>query len=325
MDQAGKAPQLVTYHAGGNNCDFGAVVTKCVFQPEPLTDWGPEYPDPSGACAQAFNTASHYIDNQERAALQGLYIDEFNTVVDILSHPEVKGNDGFNLYILSYAQFFHVSEDNWCDNATSSESFAVPNIWRKKPKLSVQLRTDLNDAVVRVNKVLQRVVTDVADSRVKYVDIDAAFEGHRFCEDKHSSDDQYINPDVWLWNRNFPSQDPKAVGSVNVTALHAFLANGEIAGSQSYVGGPGLGYEMQGDANAASGSDGGIGGQVWTQRPFHPKVGGTQAIADIIIAQAKKDKIPGVVGSPTPSSGTCNCDENGCSPESPPCCASGTC
>jgi hypothetical protein len=54
----------------------------------------------------------------------------------------------------------------------------------------------------------------------------------------------------------------------------------------------GVGVEIQG-------TGGGTGGNkpLWWERPFHPRQGGTGAIKDLVIAQAKFDKLPGVVGS----------------------------
>lgn len=62
----------------------------------------------------------------------------------------------------------------------------------------------LTAPVDRVNKILARVADDVDDPRVKYIDINAAFNGHRFCEDGSSWRADYRNPDVWLWNANPP-------------------------------------------------------------------------------------------------------------------------
>lgn len=39
-------PQMITYHAGGNNCGFGGVVSDCVYQAS--GDYGAEYPEAVG-------------------------------------------------------------------------------------------------------------------------------------------------------------------------------------------------------------------------------------------------------------------------------------
>lgn len=55
MDLVGK-PQLLTYHAGGNNCQFGSVVKGRVYQPS--GSFGPAYPDPAGKCFQTLNDSN---------------------------------------------------------------------------------------------------------------------------------------------------------------------------------------------------------------------------------------------------------------------------
>ncbi|KAI0900623.1 SGNH hydrolase [Annulohypoxylon nitens] len=303
-------PQMVTYHAGGNNCGFGTVISNCIYQP--WGKYGAAYPDPTGECAKQLANSNDYIN---KAGDGGLYQDELNTVRDLLDHPSVRDNKGFRLYILGYAHFFNLSA-NYCDTI----SFGVLH----KPRLSNRLRTDLNDGVERVNQVLARVAKDVGDSRVRFLDISPAFNGHRFCENSHDSKDQWYNADVWFWNFNWPYHDPPA----NPALIDAWLDGNRWPDNttlQDYSNGTMIGVEMQGDVETyGSGGSKGL-APLWFQRPFHPKHGGTQAIADIVIAQALADKIPGVVGSSAPTTGTCDCDEDGCSPESPACCADGTC
>ncbi|XDG03116.1 hypothetical protein ABKA04_002731 [Annulohypoxylon sp. FPYF3050] len=313
MDLVGN-PQMITYHAGGNNCGFGDVVFNCIYQP--WGNYGAEYPDPTGKCAKQLANSNDYINEGGEG---GLYQDELNTVRDLLNHPSVKDNKDFRLYILGYAHFFNLGA-NYCDDISFGALATVPLIGNA-PKLSNRLRTDLNDGVERVNQVLARVAKDVGDSRVRFLDISPAFNGHRFCENNHNYRDQWYNADVWLWNLNPPADDPPA----NPELIEAWLYGNRNDSLLDYSNGAMVGVEMQGGAET-DGSGGSTGpGPTWHQRPFHPKQGGAQAIADIVIAQALADKIPGVVGSSAPTTGTCDCDEDGCSPESPACCADGTC
>lgn len=141
MDQTA-SPQMITYHSGGNNCMFGIVVRDCIYQPEVGHNYGPEYPDSTSQCFQSFKSSSDYIDNTGTQPGEGLYIDEMNTVRDLLGHPAVRNNKDFRLYILSYVEFFNLGE-NWCDTS----SFGV-GYWRfgHQPKLTNRLRADLNGA-----------------------------------------------------------------------------------------------------------------------------------------------------------------------------------
>jgi hypothetical protein len=43
---------MMVLQAGGNNAGFADVAYACIFAPVDA-DWGPEYPDPSGKCAQS--------------------------------------------------------------------------------------------------------------------------------------------------------------------------------------------------------------------------------------------------------------------------------
>ena len=139
-----------------------------------------------------------------------------------------------------------------------------------------------------------------------------AFQGRRFCEDVHDQkNDQWYNQDVWLWNLNPPSFDPPSEpGLMDLWVDYAEFENGTK-------------WTVLDDVEP----EGGIGGVGWRQRPFHPKIGGSEAIKGIIIQQAKDDKIPGIVGttSQPPLTGNCNCNESGCTSDSPACCANGTC
>jgi hypothetical protein len=67
MDQVG-TPQMLTYHAEGNNCNFGTAVEDWIFMPTYSKDcYGPEYPDPTGKCAQRINLSNDYINWKARA------------------------------------------------------------------------------------------------------------------------------------------------------------------------------------------------------------------------------------------------------------------
>lgn len=315
MDLVGD-PQMITYHAGGNNCGFGGVVSNCIYQPG--FGYGADYPDRSGLCAQSLANSNNYINN---AGNDGLYQDEMNTVMDLLNHPSVRDNKDFKLYILGYAHFFNLGA-NYCDEISFSVMKYIPK--GSAQKLSNRLRTDMNDGVERVNRILQRVAADVNDPRVKFLDISPAFNGHRFCEDNHNYQDQWYSTDVWLWNFNTPADDPPA----DPDLINQWINGYEFPDGSTlpeYPNGTTVGVEAQGgvETDSSGGSTGPA--PTWSFRPFHPKQGGTQAIANTVIAQALADKIPGVQGSTPPATGTCDCNEDGCTPESPACCANGTC
>lgn len=85
MDLVG-SPDMATYHAGGNNCGFGEIVEKCIYQPT-FGYWGPKYPDTAGECGKSFNAKNADIKD---AGDFGLYQQEMDTIKDILEHSAVK-------------------------------------------------------------------------------------------------------------------------------------------------------------------------------------------------------------------------------------------
>lgn len=286
MSQVGN-PMMITYHAGGNNCDFGSVVANCIY-PTPAwnADYDKAYPDPDGQCAKNVANTNGYINGM---GMHGLYSDELLTVQGLLKESSVKNNPDFRLYILGYAHFFNVGS-NYCDDESFAPQAAkFKNLGYHPPTLTSRLRTDFNDAIQRVNNILEKVAKDVNDPRVKYIDISPAFNTHRFCEDHHNLDDQWYSTDVWLWNLNFASQDPPADPSL----MTAWITKGTLPDGVSLN-----------SLNGTVGIEGSAGGQPWIQRPFHPKIGGTGAIKDYVIAAAKADKIPGVVGAPAVATGS---------------------
>ncbi|KAJ8123098.1 hypothetical protein ONZ43_g867 [Nemania bipapillata] len=251
-------PQMITYHAGGNNCGFGDVVSSCIYQP--LGKYGPEYPDPSGVCAMQLADHNGYINNASERG--GLYYDELATVVDLLKDPAVKNNKDFRLYILGYAHFFNLGA-NYCDDISFGALATIPG--GNAPKVSNRLRTDLNDAVERVNHILKRVANDAGDPRVKFLDISPAFNGHRFCENNHKYIDQWYSPDVWLWNFNTPSDDPPA----DIALMSEWLDGNYLPDGtplRNFADGTLIGAEMQGGVETE-----GTGGSSGPQPELVPK------------------------------------------------------
>ena len=296
-------PMMLTYQAGGNNCGFGTAVARCLYPIPGVFGYDKPYPDPEGACWKAVNDSNTYINDMrmiDKPGFHGLYFDELTTIQRVLSNDIVKNNPDFKLYVLGYAHFFNLGA-NYCDNlsfapgvkvnafnevATTLTSIALDSLATnyQPPNVTNKLRTDFNDATTRVNNIIRKAVIDANDPRVKFIDISPAFNGHRFCENTHNKIDQWFNNGVWLWNLNFPSQDPPA----NPLSLSdALIVNGTMPGGINIA-------SLNDTVGIESGSVGGI---PWAMRPFHPKIGGTSAIAEYIKAAAKADNIPGVVGS----------------------------
>lgn len=283
--QMGKvgSPDVVIMTSGGNNAGFGHIVDVCIYHSDPTHNYGNPYwsdKDGSGECAQALAAASDYITNPDKMAH-----DLTATLDDLFKDPSVSNNPDFLLYLTGYAQFFGTDYDPWCEY----QYWSIPTInpFNIDPYLSKTLRQAFNDRVSAVNNLYKTTAqSDTYKNKVRYIDVDSGFSGHRFCEPGSNYNEQ-INTDthfdkVYLWNLNYPWQitgqgaPSAAAASGNVTAQEAQAAfNG--GGVTAWSSGGGGGNEP---------------GNGWRLRPFHPRYTGYTAIKEAIFAQLKVDGLP---------------------------------
>ncbi len=75
-------------------------------------------------------------------------------------------------------------------------------VWWSGPKLTHAIRSEMNSLVLAVNTKLRRTIDAVnarfTRPRVFFVDYDAEFEGHRFCEQNVTEPD-YTRDDTWFF------------------------------------------------------------------------------------------------------------------------------
>jgi hypothetical protein len=143
--------QIVTLTVGGNEVDFFAVLNECIYQWRPFS-----------TCEKEWQRSRSLIES-------GKFIDDYNTLV--------KGavqalHTGSRLLVTGYARFFNQFTDH-CSHVSFSRS-DTNNL------LTRSLRAQLNDLIGRLNDVIEAAAKAHG---AEYVDIDGAFEGHRFCED----------------------------------------------------------------------------------------------------------------------------------------------
>lgn len=289
--QMGKVgtPNVVVMTSGGNNCGFGAIVDVCIYHSSPSKDYGPAYADDkdrTGDCAKALDDALNYITNTLRQDL-------INTINDILADPNVKSNPDFLLYLTGYAQFFGTDYDPWCN--TEAWNIAGRSA---TPYLSKELRTAFNDRVSKVNELYKKTIEENYSKQVRYIDVDAGFQGHRFCEPGMNHGDQ-LNTDtnfdkVYLWNLNWPWQ------VANQSAPDPDEQNGVVSAEEAEQLFGGNGVTAWG-GSGGSGGEGNDPGNGWRLRPFHPRYTGYTSIKDAILAQLKADGLPKASSAPTVS------------------------
>ena len=286
QQQMGKVgnPDVVIMTSGGNNAGFGNIVDVCIYHSKPTHYYGNPYwddPDRSGDCARALDAALEYITDPNAMAY-----DLTKTIDDLFNDSSVNDNSDFLLYLTGYAQFFGTDYDPWCN----SEYWSIPtlNLSNKYPYLSVNLRKDFNDHVSKVNNLYKTTAeSDEYKAKVRYIDVDSGFAGHRFCEPGANHGDQ-VNTDtnfdgVYLWNLNYPWQ----VTGQGAPSPQAAQGNPSAQEAQdAFNGQPVTAWSVP------SGGGGNTPGNGWRLRPFHPRYTGYTAIKDAIFAQLKIDGRP---------------------------------
>jgi hypothetical protein len=262
---------LLTLISGGNNCNVGAVVEACVFLGKSIGGWR--------NCEEALGDAGGYIED-------GFEADFRTAIKSVLDSQAISKSPDFRLYVLGYAAFFAVAgegEGDWCDEI----EFGLGGV-----KLESWKRERMNALIRRVNGLIKKVVGEFEKERARYVDLDALFEGHRFCESKHGKEEQWWSEDIWFWNLNDPSKDPdyeswNKDGEERLVderqKVEARKEELRIRGEQSQV----HIQEVETD-------------DLWTARIFHPKLRAHTAIKNALIGAFRADSLPGIKPAPSP-------------------------
>ncbi|KIW66135.1 hypothetical protein PV04_08337 [Phialophora macrospora] len=158
--------ELVTLTASGNDVNFFVVLNECVYH------WSPAI-----GCEAQLVKAREII---ETSALQNLE----NIISGAVQHLQ----PGAMFIVTGYARFFNEKTD-YCNNITFSQTRPLDYLTKAKRRELNQLVMMLND-VIRATALLHGAV---------YVDIDRAFEGHRFCEPGVKEPD-LDRADTWFFN-----------------------------------------------------------------------------------------------------------------------------
>ena len=172
---------LVTLTVGGNNVGFSAVVESCVYQFGGVT---------AASCDSA-------VAKTQAAIAGDLWNSLWNTINSIVT--TVGSNPNFKLFVTNYPKFWNQDTDQ-CDTV----SFSYWPGYSGSDKMTKAKRTQMNNLSNQMNAVILSVVQNWnRDSRIHYVDIDSAFEGHRFCENEYQepwyNDEPNGRPDQWIF------------------------------------------------------------------------------------------------------------------------------
>jgi SAGA-associated factor 73 len=164
---------------GGNDLGFFDIMNSCIFR---------FYSFYSGTCESA-------LENSERAIAGPEFEHRLRIgILEILDRVQWEKRPWFTITVTGYARFFN-AETEECDD----RSFGV---WWRGPKLKRELRQRMNNMVTSVNKKIARSIDSINDDfllpKVFFVDYDAEFEGHRFCEPGVMEPD-YTRNETWFF------------------------------------------------------------------------------------------------------------------------------
>ena len=186
---------IATISIGGNDIGFYNILTACVL-------WVGGYW--AGDCDTEIAKAYEVLANPDLAA--GIA----SALTEIISK---NGEKGFKIYMTGYVTFF-----NETTSLCESSSFRIYNPHydsthkeEGQPFLTMALRKKLNDVVMALNAMLNRITDSVnsnyADAqKVVFVDPNPAYAGHRWCEEGvYEPDNDRL--DTWLFLSSSPDNN----------------------------------------------------------------------------------------------------------------------
>ncbi|MDI1490976.1 MAG: hypothetical protein OHK93_002181 [Ramalina farinacea] len=151
-------PDLVSITAGGNNGDtFTGVIKGCVYPSHELMF----------SCKKALKKADKVLDHLQ-PELETLYR---HAKTHNLPSTGIEWRD---VFVLGYARFYNI--DGGDCPILGSQHFPIPSLGPNG------IAAKVNKLVLRMNDVIKAAAEAAG---VAYVDIDAAFEGHRICDKPH--------------------------------------------------------------------------------------------------------------------------------------------
>ncbi|KAK3357640.1 SGNH hydrolase-type esterase domain-containing protein [Lasiosphaeria hispida] len=187
IDRFNATPGLdaATLSIGGNDLGFFDVMNACVFR---------FYSVYSGTCEAALVAADAAVAGPEFGLRLGLVLRE------ILDKVRWERRPGFVVTVTGYARFFDEVTEG-CDDVSLGVWWGV-GIDGKGPRLTREVRARMNALVGKVNGNIRGAVEGVnaefVRPRVVFVDYDAAFAGHRFCEAGVEEPD-YQRNETWFF------------------------------------------------------------------------------------------------------------------------------
>lgn len=236
----------------------------CVYQFNRSKEYGAHYPNKTGDCYKALQRSNKKI--RDPWFLDGIT----DAIHAVLNESRIRNDPDFRLYILGYANLFN-DQDKACDNQTFG-------IWSGKTEyLTRALRKEINRITGAGRNLYDRYINhQLRDPRVKFLDIDPAFKGHRFCEPTKEGTQAAQIEKSWLWSLLWPSCIPLAFTDSEMEAPHQLLdVSQDDVHAEAW---PSFCRKCGGWVDLGE-----------LQRPFHPKWEGHNAIKELLMDQIVQD------------------------------------
>jgi lysophospholipase L1-like esterase len=259
---------LATLSIGGNDLKFGDIVDLCVFQFSNIIS----NPGNPVNCDFVLKGTEAMLDDHNQ-----FWNSLWNAIWKVTTTAT---KPSFHLYVTGYAQFWNANTDQ-CDSTTYVLYTNDPD--NERQRMTKDLRNRMNQLLLKANSVIQDVVQNFRDNgefRVSYVDIDAAFEGHRFCEDGNTEPQKQgeDRTNTWFFQWNTPVGNlDDVVGPTGPALLWAENYYLSLEGGKTldsiYAPAPAIG-----STNVVS-----SGIPVGIAKVFHPTTPGHTAIAQSIL------------------------------------------
>jgi hypothetical protein len=255
-----KRAQLVTLSISGNDFYFGPVVENCIYNYTSyvFSDTRLEVP-----CQEILQVATERVFGNEvfeeyKAAVRKI-LDERLLPDDVSSAAKSV------LVITGYAKFFPTpKQGDRCSEYRFPLTPALETIF-KTNKLKFGTRQQMNELVDLVNERIRKEIVTLSD-RIQFVDIDAGFEGHRFCEKNHDREPEGANdPDVWFTSINTKLEEDSFVPNPDSELERSWDEWSKRAAAEAGQGG---GDGDEGDLFP------GIPNELRKSSVFHPKTAG---------------------------------------------------
>ena len=271
----GNAPEFATITMGGNDVGILNLVLTCIYS---LKLWGD---DCDTVIANGFATLdTPEFTSKAKEVIQKALDKGHGTRIG----PE------FKFFVTGYAQFF-----NQVREQCNTVSFKRPWSPAAPEYLTIERRTSMNKLALALNSKLHDVVSTFDPAQVFWIDYDAAFDGHRFCDrdEPDPSDDE-----TWIFNWD-DRDDPGNEALLNLLPAFTTLNSSKPApafNSDSAY------WDALLDATADDATDKGYLSDYF--RVFHPKPAGHAAIRAAVIQSVTNAGIP-EPGLPTYKPGWC--------------------